>query len=271
MSMPKSRVGKWFSAPAIAILVAGTGAAQAYSLNVGIDTNASGAVPLATTPLADAANTTFRSNLANTVTTETFESKVVPTPGPLVLTFGGSNGNIFGTLAGGAGFVGSAAPGTTNSGRYSVPSGSSSNYWDVSLSNISFGDATITFASDVAAFGFYGTDFGEFDGSFEMQLLGAVNNVLANITVNFAEPRFMDGSVLFLGVRAQSTGELFRSVRFIATGGDIVGMDNLVVADACQARLGACADTGNVPEPGTLALAGVALLGMVAMRRRKSS
>ena len=103
----------------------------AYTSYFGEDLNDSETTPLASTPKADLARQTFLSKLIN-VGTETFETQSVGTPAPLVLKFPGSNGNVTATLTGGDGIVKSVTPGTTDdSGRYSVPSASTSRYWDV--------------------------------------------------------------------------------------------------------------------------------------------
>lgn len=155
-----------------------------------------------------------------------------------------------------------------------MPSASSSRYWFTTLDDPSLAAVTLTFGSDVAAFGFFGIDVGDFGGNLSIELYDATGALLVSRSLGTGGlPGDSDGSVLYAGTVAENTAELFRSVRFISSGGtasDTVAFDNLVVADACQARLVTCDDGGpggtNVPEPATIVLLSAGLFGLGALR-----
>ena len=128
---------------------------------------------------------------------------------PQILTFPGSVGNLNATLEGGNGLVQSVTPGTTNGvGRYSIPSASSSRFWEVSAGG--GGNFTITFAQDIAAMGFYGIDIGDFGGQLSLDLYNG-NTLISTLTVpnTIGSSGSTDGSVLYFGLIAQSAAEQF--------------------------------------------------------------
>ncbi len=226
-------------------LLAVANSAQANLITFfGENLNPSGAVSGA--PLT--AHDDFLSALSSGVGTENFESFAPGQGGPLTLTFPGSTGNIMATLTGAGGINSNGVC----CGRFAT---SGSNIWEGS------GQFSIDFSSPIAAFGFYGTDIGDFNGSVTLTLAGGgTTNLTIPHTVNGPS-----GSLLFYGFIDNM--QTYTSVTFgnTATGTDFFGFDDMTIGDIGQV-------TGKVPEPGTLALFGAGLAGMgFAGRRRKTA
>ena len=235
-------------------------AANAYLIFFGEDLNNSGAVPLASTPNSTTASNNFLANLIG-VGTETFESQATGASAPLPLTFPGAG---TATLTGGSGVVSAVTPGTTNGvGRYSIPSATSSKFWEVDA-GVS-GDFDIDFSETIAALGFFGIDIGDFGGQLQLSLS---NGDLLTVNNTIGSGASTDGSVLFYGIIAQNPSELFTSVSFLtSTGeGDVFAFDNFTIGTLEQVD----PDPGNpVPVSSTLALMGLGLLGLGANRRNR--
>jgi len=235
------------------IAVAALPSAQAVPVTFsGIDNNGNAGLALPATPNSDAAKADFFSNLSG-VGTETFETQ--SGNAPLAISFGAAG---TATLTG-AGSVVSVTPGTTNgSGRYSVPSATSSRYWEVSAGGAnSFG---LTFSAPIAAFGFYGIDIGDFGGTVTLALTDT-NNVVTNLAVPVAAQAVADGSVLYFGF--YDTATQYKSIAFNSTvgSGDVFAFDNFSIGSLEQVV---------VPEPMSIALLGTSLLGFGVIRRRRS-
>lgn len=188
-----------------------------------------------------AARADFLSNLSGGVGTEDFESFASFTSAPLNLTFPGSTGSLTASLTG-AGQVRSG----TNTGRFAT---SGSNYIRV----VSGNNFQISFGTAISAFGFNGTDIGDFSGQFTLvltDLLGATSNFDIDGSAT-------SGSSLFWGFI--DTTNSYTNIAFTSTAGDdILGLDDMTIGDAAQV-------VTNVPAPSTLALMGLAL---VALSRR---
>ncbi|MBB5690032.1 PEP-CTERM sorting domain-containing protein [Roseomonas alkaliterrae] len=237
---------------AAALLVAGFAQAAPVTFS-GIDTNGSNTVPLAATPNSDAARNAFFANLVG-VGTETFETRSGSSP--LAIDFGAAG---TATITG-PGYVASVAPGSTNGvGRYSVPSASSSRYWEASAGT---GGIVVTFSNPIAAFGFYGIDIGDFQGTVTLQLTDTANNITL-LSVPTASGNAANGSVLYFGFYDTTTQ--YTSVAFLTTGGtgDVFGFDNF--------SIGSIEQVVPVPAPMSLALLGLGLAGLGIVRRGRAA
>lgn len=192
------------------------------------------------------ARNTFLSQLSGTSTEDFTGFAINSTPNPL--TFTGSAGSITGTLTGGT-----IASGANSFGRFPT---SASNYLETSSSAFQ-----ITFSEAIAAFGFYGTDIGDFSGQLSIELLRAGGNTTLLVPHTLSGP---NGSLLFYGVI--DTANPFTGVRFLNSSGnddDFFGFDDLTIGDVRQV-------TGAVPEPSTWAMLIIGFGAIGATLRRQT-
>lgn len=193
------------------------------------------------------ARNAFLAGLSGGVGTEDFEGLATGGAAGTVLNFPGSTGGIQATLSGsGAGQIANS-PGA---GRYAT---SGSQF----LQSVRSG-FTITFSSEIAAFGFYGTDIGDFGGQLILTLTnGGTDTITVNNSTNAP-----NGSLLFFGFI--DTANTYSSITFANTSGtDQFGFDDMTIGDAQQVIIG-------VAEPTTLAILGLGLVGLGASRLRRS-
>ena len=233
--------------------------AHSYLFFFGEDLNSSEGVPLGTFPNASSAEADFLAVLAGTGT-EDFEGFATGTAGPLNLTFPGA-GNA--TLQGGDGVIATVGAGLTNGlGRYGT---SPQNYWEVAAGGT--GDFEIAFSEDVAAFGFFGVDIGDFGGdlSLEASLVGGATETF-DVDHTIGAAASTGGSVIFWGVIAEAGDALFQSVAFLTDSGDddVFAFDDFTIGVPEQVE----PPPNPIPEPTTALLLGIGLCGLGARARR---
>lgn len=165
----------------------------------------------------------FISYLAPEVSTCTFETFADNTLAPFDLPpFSGGAGAVIGTVSGGAktrlGVI---------AGRFNTTPGGNS-HLQISSS------AAIAFSPAISAVGFYGTDFGDFDGSMVVRM----RNATTGVTTTHALPAAIsgpNGNLLFWGFMSDS--ETFDQITIAtadASTTDLFGIDDLIVATSNQ-------------------------------------
>lgn len=217
--------------------------------------------PGATVPAGGAAATARASFLSNLVGVgnENFESfsNLTSIAAGIGIAFPGSTGNITATLTGSPPFPGGICNQTIGGTVGSIGCGfdrfatSGNNYLQTQIMSIVFSQA-------ISAFGFYGTDFGDFSGVISLTLSGGATETIA---VNTTQGSSAGGNLIFWGFVDPSVS--YSRIDFVSsTGADVFGFDDMVIGDRGQVIT-------SVPEPGTLALSALALLAL-GLRRRSS-
>lgn len=203
-----------------------------------------------------AARASFLANL-NGVGSEGFESFPLGNTTSFNVSFTGSAGAITASLNGDGEIRNSST-----AGRFNTTPGGSKWFQQRGTS----GQFEIVFSTAIAAFGFYATDVGDFDGRVTLSLFDSADSLVRTVTVpNTVQGN--DASLLFYGF-IDST-QSYKRIAFGNTqaGVDIFGFDDMVVGDINQ--IGPL-PPGRVPEPATLALVGLSLAGLAAATRRKA-
>ena len=214
--------------------------------------------PGATVPAGGSSETArnqFLSHLVG-VGSEDFEGIAAGTnANGVVLNFPGSTGGITATLSDPSNQATVRNPALGCCGRFPT---SGSNY----LGNVTNG-FNLQFSTGIGAFGFYGTDIGDFNGQITLWMTGGT-------PLNYTVPNTINapnGSLLFWGILAENAGETFTGVTFgnTAAGSDYFGFDDLVIGDLQQVRLNV------IPLPAAfpLMLSGLGLLGFAVRRKQR--
>ena len=230
---------------AVAVLAGAAFSSQAAPI-IFFGENQTNTLAIGTDPAA--AQASFLSSLTG-VGTEDFEDIGLGAISPLDILFAGSAGNITATMTG-EGIV----QGGGSAGRFNTTTGGN-NYWNVS------GLFSINFDTAISAFGFYGTDIGDFNGQITVELLD-INNIVTNLVINNTI-NGINGANLFWGFI--DVNNAYTSIRFgnTAAGSDVFGFDDFIIGDRQQITV------PGIPEPATLAMFGLGMCGLLASRRQK--
>lgn len=228
-------------------LVAGAGSAGAAPIVFyGLDQNPGSVVPAGGN--AETARNAFLGSLSM-VGTEDFETLANGTVDPFSLTFPGSIGNLSATLS---------SPQTvtvTTADPVGQFSTSGAQHLDADFGttiNIDFS------STPISAFGFYGTDISDSGGDLVVDLVD-VNNIVSSFTV-IQDGSNNNGNVLFWGFVDASNSYTNIALRNTSSS-DRFGFDDMTIGDQAQVT---------VPEPATLGLLGLGLVGLgFAARRRR--
>ncbi|WP_299724045.1 VPLPA-CTERM sorting domain-containing protein [uncultured Tateyamaria sp.] len=204
---------------------------------------------------AETARNNFVAALDPGVGTEDFEGFAQGTLPPLPLVFPVTSGNVTATLTGGSARVENGVP---FAGRFAT---SGSNWVEVDGG----GGFNIAFTSAISAFGFYGTDIGDFGGTLSLALTavgGAVTNLVIPNSTNAN-----DGGVLFFGFLDLT--ESYTNIAFSnSSGADFFGFDDMIVGDLAQ-----IVNPPAVPLPaaGWMLLAGLGGMGLMRRKQKRQS
>lgn len=242
----------------VAILIAGMPANATFIEFFGEDLNNSPTVPLSSTPFSDASQNNFLQNLSG-VGTEDFEGFPTGTSAPLDLTFPGFGGDTLSATLTGDGRIKTVSEGEAFFGRYSI---SGTNTWRADATGgSSFG---IDFGQEIAAFGFYGIDIGDFGGQLAIDFQFNDETLRRTIPHTVGSGGSTDGSVFFYGFIGTDLEHVFESLQFDLIDGprtDIFSFDNMTIGELAQV------DPTPVPEPASILMLGFGLVGIVVYRR----
>lgn len=240
---------------AAALVFTGTQPASALIVTYfGEDTTANGS--FVSGGNAETARNDFLSALSGGVGTQDFEGFTVGTNTPLAISFPGSTGTIGATLQN----TGAVQSGPSV-GRFAT---SGSQYWETITGS---GGFLLDFDTPISAFGFYGTDIGEFGASLSLRLTdsgGGTTDVDVPNTENGP-----DAALLFFGFL--DVQESYTSIAFLDAGAsESFGFDDMTIGDTQQIT-NPPPESGVIPLPATLPLmlGGFGVAAM-ALRRRRS-
>lgn len=245
---------------AVGSLVGSTADAQTF---FGEDLNGSPSTRLGSFPNAADARASFLGGLTG-VGTESFEGFAAGSGGPLTLTFPGA-----GTAALSGDVEVRSLPTGSSVGRYPTDG---DNFLQARFGPSAFENFQINFSSPVAAFGFMGTDIGDFGSQLMLTFIrtGGVNtvvNVPHSLGMGTSSPA--DGAALFFGV-INSTNPFDAvefSAAFVGATNDVFGFDQMTIGSVDQVL----PDQTVVPEPATVVTLATGLAVIAWRTRRKQS
>lgn len=234
--------------------------AYAYRLFFGEDLNNHPVLPLPAYPNASHAETSFLGELASYYTQD-FEGIATGDIGPIIMDLG-----IFGTATVNRGTLQTVSPGMTDgAGRYPI---SGTNYWQ---GNATGDRLSISFSKSVASLGFYGVDSGDLGGQLILNLMNGATRIVS-VPHTSGIGGSTKGSVLYFGLIAESTDELFTSLSFNinSPAADVFALDNLTIGNPKIAPTPSPTPPPmSVPEPtSVISFLGLGLIGLKKLKKR---
>lgn len=216
----------------------------------GQDVNIKGDPATATPTNSNAAHNSFVANLSGT-STQTFESYAYGTGLPLTVSFGSAGDATLNDPTGGS-FISS---GNDGFGRFAI---SGTKYLETGAGS----GFTITFSQPISAFGFYGTDVGDFGGVLSLGL-GGTNPTSLIVPATVGAGGSTSGSALYYGF--YDTQNSYTSISFnnMGSGGvDVFGFDDFTIGSLAQVT-----PVAATPEPSSFLLLGTGMSALFGLRK----
>lgn len=178
------------------------------------------------------ARTSFLAALSGTVANYGFENRSNGDIAPFTFSLANTSGTITATMTDpGSGSVSNSATG----GRFNTTSGGA-NYWKCNETGAGGNVLVLTFSPPISAFGFYGTDIGDFGGSLTLTVRNSSTLVSTPLSVGntIGSGGSTSGCLLFFGFKDKTA--TYDRLTFTSNGStaDFFGFDDIVAAVAAQ-------------------------------------